>query len=77
MIQILIKYAIIVLYIKEKNMKILLVIDMQKGFMKNNKYLELNNKISDLIARSNYDKIIFTKFINEKLKNSLYQDKIG
>lgn len=58
-------------------MKILLVIDMQKGFMKNNKYLELNNKISDLIARSNYDKIIFTKFINEKLKNSLYQDKIG
>ena len=58
-------------------MKILLVVDMQKGFMKNNKYLELNNKISDYIAGSNYDKIIFTKYINEKLKNSLYQDKIG
>lgn len=62
---------------KEKNMKILLVIDMQKGFMKNKKYLDLNNKISDYIKRSNYDKIIFTKYINEKLKKSLYQDKIG
>lgn len=58
-------------------MKILLVVDMQKGFMKNKKYLDLNNKISDYIARSNYDKIIFTKYINEKSKNSLFQDKIG
>lgn len=63
--------------IRGNNMKILLVIDMQKGFMKNSKYLELNNKISDYISKSNYDKIIFTKYINEKLKNSLYQDKIG
>ena len=58
-------------------MKILLVVDMQKGFMKNKKYLDLNNKISDYIARSNYDRIIFTKYINEKSKNSLFQDKIG
>ena len=58
-------------------MKILLVVDMQKGFMKNKKYLDLNNKISDYIARSNYDKIIFAKYINEKSKNSLFQDKIG
>ena len=58
-------------------MKILLVVDMQKGFMKNKKYLDLNNKISDYISRSNYDKIIFTKYINEKSKNSLFQDKIG
>ena len=58
-------------------MKILLVVDMQKGFMKNKKYLDLNNKISDYIVRSNYDKIIFTKYINEKSKNSLFQDKIS
>lgn len=58
-------------------MKILLVIDMQKGFMENNKYVNLSNRISDYITKSNYDKIIFTKYINEKLKNSLYQDKMG
>ena len=58
-------------------MRILLVVDMQKGFIKNKKYLDLNNKICDYIENSNYDKIIFTKFKNEKTKNSLYQDKIS
>ena len=58
-------------------MKVLLVVDMQNGFMKNNKYLEFNNKINDFIATHNYDLFILTKYINEKSKNSLYQDKIG
>ena len=58
-------------------MKVLLVIDMQKGFIKNNKYLELSNKINDYISKDNYDKIILTKYINKKSKNPLYQDKIG
>ncbi len=58
-------------------MKVLLVVDMQKGFITNKKYLELNEKINNLILQSNYDKFILTKYINEKSKNSFYQDKIG
>ena len=58
-------------------MKVLLVVDVQNGFMKNDKYKELSNKIDEYIAKSNYDKIIFTKFINDKLKNPLYQDRMS
>lgn len=58
-------------------MKVLLVVDVQNGFMKNDKYKELSNKIDQYIAKSNYDKIIFTKFINDKLKNPLYQDRMS
>ena len=55
-------------------MKILIVIDMQKGFMTNKNYENLNFKVENLITSSNYDKVIYTKFINKK--NSLYETKI-
>ena len=58
-------------------MKVLLVVDMQKGFIKGNKNLSFNKKVNEFIKRSNYDKYIFTKFKNDKTKNSLYHDKIG
>ena len=37
-------------------MKTLLVIDMQKGFMKNDRYKVLNKRIKSLISNSQYDK---------------------
>ena len=58
-------------------MKVLLVVDMQNGFIKNVQYKTLNNKIKSLIVNNSYDKIILTKFINDNEKNSLYQQKIG
>lgn len=58
-------------------MSVLLVVDMQKGFMKNNEYLNLSNKIDDYIRKNKYDKIIFTKYKNDKSKNPFYQDRIG
>lgn len=58
-------------------MKVLLVIDMQKGFMLSDKYIALNDKIKNLINKSNYDKVIFTKFVNNSSKNNFYIDKIG
>lgn len=58
-------------------MKTLLVVDMQKGFLKNENYLNLSNKIQSLINNNNYDKILFTKFKNDILKNSFYQEKLG
>lgn len=58
-------------------MKTLLVIDMQKGFMKNGRYKDLNKRIETLISNSQYDKVIFTKFINNKSNNPLYEQKIG
>ena len=58
-------------------MKVLLVVDMQKGFMVSDKYVSLSDKIRNLINKSNYDKVIFTKFVNTKSQNSFYIDKIG
>ncbi|MBQ3048203.1 MAG: isochorismatase family protein [Clostridia bacterium] len=58
-------------------MKVLLIIDMQKGFISNKKYLKLNQKVNDFISKSSYDKYIFTQFINKKSKNPFYQNKIG
>lgn len=58
-------------------MKTLLVVDMQKGFIKNDDYLALNKKIENLILSNQYDKIFFTKFINDKSNNPLYEQKIG
>jgi len=58
-------------------MKTLLVVDMQKGFIKNDDYKKLNDKINSLIKNSGYDNIIFTKYINDKTKNLLYEQKIG
>ena len=58
-------------------MKVLLVVDMQKGFMVSDKYVSLSDKIRNLINKSNYGKVIFTKFVNNKSQNSFYIDKIG
>lgn len=58
-------------------MKTLLVVDMQKGFIKGKSYEKLIDKINDLITNGKYEKVLFTKFINDNARNSLYQDKIG
>ena len=58
-------------------MKLLLVVDMQVGFIVNNEYKLLNDKINSLIKNSDYDKVIFTKFINSKVNNPLYEQKMG
>lgn len=46
--------------------KILLVVDMQNGFMTKNIYFDLKKKINNLIKSSKYDYYIFTKFVNNK-----------
>lgn len=58
-------------------MRILLVVDMQKSFIKMEPYFSLNEKIQSLIDNGNYDKLIFTKFINDKAKNSLFIDRLN
>ena len=55
--------------------KILLVVDMQKGFITTDNYKALNEKVNNLLNLNNYDKYIFTKFINTE--NSLYQTKLN
>ena len=50
--------------------KILIVIDMQNGFINKSNYISLKDKIQKLITNSNYEKIIFTKYLNDKTKNS-------
>lgn len=54
--------------------KILIVVDMQKGFINKPNYVSLNQKINTLIKSNNYTNYIFTKFIN--LQNSLYETKL-
>ncbi len=44
--------------------KFLLVVDMQNGFINNDSYKSLVNKINSLIENSHYETIIFTKFMN-------------
>lgn len=56
--------------------KILIVVDMQNGFMNQPDYIALKDKIEKFITNSNYDKIIFTKYLNDKKKNSFYVDKL-
>ena len=50
--------------------KVLLIVDMQKGFINKKEYLDLEIKINDLIKKNTYDFYIFTKFINKS--NSFY-----
>ena len=57
--------------------KILIVVDMQNGFISNPNYNALKDKIEKFITNSNYEKIIFTKFLNDKTKNSFYIDKLN
>lgn len=58
-------------------MKTLLVVDMQKGFIKSKSYEKLIDKINNLIANGKYENVVFTKFINDNARNSLYQEKIA
>ena len=55
--------------------KVLLIVDMQKGFINKKVYSDLLIKINDLIKRNSYDYYIFTKFINKN--NSLYVSKLN
>ena len=54
--------------------KVLLIVDMQKGFINKKIYSDLVVKINDLINMNTYDYYIFTKFINKK--NSFYVNKL-
>lgn len=58
-------------------MKVLLVVDMQKGFINKPHYKKVNKKIDKLLKNSNYDKIILTRFVNDKSKNPLYVTQVG
>lgn len=55
-------------------MKTLLIVDMQEGFMTKPNYIELKTKINELISKNEYDKYIFTKFVNKE--QSLYQKEL-
>ena len=55
--------------------KILIIVDMQNGFMTRPNYINLQSKINNLIKLNEYDKYIFTKFINKD--NSLYETKLN
>lgn len=54
--------------------KVLLIVDMQYGFMNNAVYCNLTDKINNLINENNYDYYVFTKFINKE--NSFYVKKL-
>lgn len=55
--------------------KVLLIVDMQKGFINKNEYSNLINKINNLIKRNTYNYYIFTKFINKT--DSFYVKKLN
>lgn len=57
--------------------KILIVVDMQNGFMNKPNYIALKDKIEKYIINSNYEKIIFTKYLNDKTKNSFFINKLN
>ncbi len=54
--------------------KVLLVVDMQLGFMRKTKYRHIIGKINTLIESGGYDKIIFTKFRN---RGRLFRKKLN
>jgi len=58
-------------------MRVLLVVDMQKGFLTKDKYIALAERLDKYFLQQSYDKIIFTKYINDVSKNNLYQTRIG
>ena len=55
--------------------KVLLIVDMQKGFINKQEYSNLISKINDLIKRNTYNYYIFTKFINTS--DSFYVNKLN
>lgn len=52
-------------------MRILMIVDMQEYFMHHLANRKLRDKINDLIANDEYDKYVFTRFVNAP--NSLYE----
>lgn len=50
---------------------------MSKGFITNDNYVAVSEKIEKYLAKNSYDKIIFTKYVNDLSKNPLFQTKIG
>ena len=58
-------------------MKVLIVVDLQKGFINKPIYEKLCEKIKIFLEKNenNYFKIYFTKFINDK--NSFYETKLN
>jgi len=54
-----------------------MIIDIQDGFMNKEYYRDLSKRIEAYLKTTNYDKVIFTKYKNDKSKNNLYQTKIG
>ncbi len=55
--------------------KVLIVVDMQNGFITKPNYEKLKSKIDKLIKKDKYTNYIFTKFINQE--NSFYETKLG
>ncbi len=55
-------------------MRVLLVVDLQKGFMDNENSIKVSGKIARLINSDNYDKVIFTKFVNKG--NKMYANYV-
>lgn len=55
--------------------KVLLIVDMQNGFITKPNYKNLQSKINRLIKLDGYDNYIFTKFINSD--ESLYEKKLN
>ncbi len=54
--------------------KVLIVVDMQKGFIKYDNYKLLSKNIDQYINNSNYDVVIMTKFVNKS--GSMYEKKL-
>ena len=57
-------------------MKVLIVVDVQKGFMID-KYMCLGERINKYLLENYYDKVIFTKYVNDINQNPLFQRKLG
>lgn len=51
--------------------KILIVVDVQNGFIKTQEHVDNANQITNLVKHSNFDKVVATKFIN--YTGSLYE----
>ena len=52
-------------------MKVLMIVDLQNGFMVKDCYVGLIEKIEELLKKCKYDKVIFTKFVNKN--DSMYE----
>ena len=59
----------------QKHDKVLIVVDMQNGFVTKQNYIDLANRINNLISKNEYDKYIFTRFVNKE--NSFYETKLN